>query len=486
MQMVKKISRLCAAMMLVWLGVAGLLVALPSTAQDLPGGVMNALRQAKIPVRNVGVFVQEVGRDRALLSYNAAMPFNPASVMKLLTTDASLELLGPTFSWKTQAYIDGSAADGSLSGGVLNGNLTIKGGGDPKLVMENFWLFLRQLRARGIRDIRGNLVLDRSVFEDNIYDPSQFDGDPQKPYNVGPDALLLNYKTIALRFLPDTSGNQVSVTAEPPLAGFVVVAPKLAQEGVCGDWKGRLQADVGVTSVVFNGSYPASCGEQVWYLHPYRMSSIQYFGAVFRQMWSELGGTLSGQVVPGTVAATARLVAEWRSPTVPEVIRDINKYSNNVMARQLLLTIGAQAEPAPGNVERGARAIRAWLSAKGIAANEVVIENGAGLSRNERIAPATLGQVLLSAFHSPVMPEFISSLPLVGYDGTMRKRLRGEDVAGQAHIKTGSLNDVRSVAGYVQAASGKMYVVVCLINHPNAPAGQQAQDALLQWVFEKG
>jgi D-alanyl-D-alanine carboxypeptidase/D-alanyl-D-alanine-endopeptidase (penicillin-binding protein 4) len=481
MQMVKKMGRSWSAMVLLWFSVAGLLSALPVASQELPGGVMTALRQAKIPVRNVGVFVQEVGRERALLSYNAAMPFNPASVMKLLTTDASLELLGPTFSWKTQAYIDGS-----LSDGVLNGNLSIKGGGDPKLVMENFWLFLRQLRARGIRDIRGNLLLDRSVFEDNLYDPSQFDGDPQKPYNVGPDALLLNYKTIALRFLPEESGNQVAVTVEPPLAGFVVVAPKLTRDGVCGDWKGRLQADVGVTSAVFNGSYPASCGEQVWYLHPYRMSAIQYFGAVFRQMWSELGGTLSGQVVSGTVAPTARQVAEWRSPTVPEVIRDINKYSNNVMARQLLLTIAAQAEPAPGNVERGARAIRSWLAAKGIAADELVIENGAGLSRNERIAPGTLGQVLLSAYRSPVMPEFVSSLPLVGYDGTMRKRLRGEDVAGQAHIKTGSLNDVRSVAGYVQAASGKMYVVVCLINHPNAPAGQQAQDALLQWVFEKG
>lgn len=453
----------------------------PAAAQELPLIMNNALRQAKIPVKNVGVFVQEVDAARPLLAYNAATPFNPASVMKLITTDAALELLGPTFSWKTQAF-----ADGAVSGGVLNGDLIIKGSGDPKLVMENFWMFLRQIRAKGVKEIRGNVVLDRSVFEDNLYDPAQFDGDPQKPYNVGPDALLLNYKTIALRFLPDETSGQISVSMEPPLSGYTLTAPRLSKEAVCGDWQGKLQADVGVSATAFNGSYPAVCGEKVWYIHPYRMNSTQYFGGVLRQMWSELGGSISGKIVPGTAAPAARLLAEWQSPAVPEVIRDINKYSNNVMARQLLLTIGAQVAQAPGSTVSGARAIRNWLSGKGIGADELVIENGAGLSRNERVAPNTLGQVLVTAFHSPVMPEYIASMPLVGYDGTMRKRLRGESVAGQAHIKTGSLNDVRSVAGFVQAASGKMYVVVCLINHPNAVFGQAAQDALLQWVFEKG
>jgi len=476
MQMIKQ-YRLLARLAALALGL--LMGALPLMAQELPLSMSNALRQARIPLRNVGVFVQAVDVNQPLLSHNALAAFSPASVMKLLTTDAALELLGPTYSWKTQAYIDGS-----LSNGVLNGDLSIKGSGDPKLVMENFWLFLRQIRAKGVREIHGNLVLDRSVFEETIYDPAQFDGDPQKPYNVGPDALLLNYKTLTLHFMPDAAGNQVNVSVDPPLAGYTITPPKLSQDSVCGDWKGKLQADVEAAATVFNGAYPVACGEQIWYLNPYRMSATQYFAAVFRQMWTELGGSLSGQVVAATVAPSARLLAEWQSPVVPEVIRDINKYSNNVMARQLLLTIGAQS--GAGNVAGGAHAIAGWLAAKGIATDDVLIDNGAGLSRSERLAPTTLGQLLLAAYHSAVMPEFIASLPLVGYDGTMRHRLRGEPVAGQAHIKTGSLDEVRSVAGYVQAASGKMYVVVCLINHANAAAGQQAQDALLQWVFEKG
>jgi D-alanyl-D-alanine carboxypeptidase/D-alanyl-D-alanine-endopeptidase (penicillin-binding protein 4) len=184
-------------------------------------------------------------------------------------------------------------------------------------------------------------------------------------------------------------------------------------------------------------------------------------------------------------------VAEWQSVTVPEVIRDINKFSNNVMARQVLLTIAATvgaagSETAAADTAAGARAVGNWLVGKGIAAPELVIDNGSGLSRIGRVSAATLGGLLASAYQSPTMPEFISSMPLVGYDGTMRKRLKDREVAGQAHVKTGSLNNVRAIAGYVLASSGKYYVVVFLINHPNAAAGQAAQDTLLQWVYDRG
>jgi D-alanyl-D-alanine carboxypeptidase/D-alanyl-D-alanine-endopeptidase (penicillin-binding protein 4) len=455
--------------------------ALPAAAQGLPPPVVGALRVARIAQQNVGVLVvdAETGK-RALAAANIAQPFNPASVMKLVTTDAALELLGPTYAWKTQAY-----ADGPLEQGVLNSDLVIKGGGDPKLVMENFWLFLRQLRARGVKDIRGNLVLDRSFFADTTYDPSQFDGDPQKPYNVGPDALLVNYKTLALRFEPNPAAGTVAVTMEPPMAGFAIAPPRLSQEP-CGDWQGKLLMTLDAASANFAGSYAADCGPRIWYLHPYRMDNAQYVGAMFRQMWADLGGSLAGRVADGQASPSARLLAEVQSPALPEVIRDINKYSNNVMARQVLLTLAAEMGGQPGDTVNGARVVRSWLNDKGLDTSGLVIENGAGLSRIARVTPALLGGMLAQAYRSPLMPEFISSLPLVGYDGTMRRRLKTQGVAGQAHIKTGTLTDVRSIAGYVQAASGKHYVVVFLINGPNAPAGQKAQDALLQWVYENG
>ncbi|QNB08565.1 D-alanyl-D-alanine carboxypeptidase/D-alanyl-D-alanine-endopeptidase [Herbaspirillum frisingense] len=450
-------------------------------AQGLPPPVVGALRVAHIPQQNTGVVVVDAESGKRLLaSSNVGQPFNPASVMKLVTTDAALEMLGPTYTWKTQAYIDGS-----LAGGVLNGDLILKGGGDPKLVLENFWLFLRQLRARGIKDIRGNLVLDRSYFAESSYDPSQFDGDPQKPYNAGPDALLLNYRTQAFRFEPDAAAGVVNVSMDPPMAGFTITPPRLSQEP-CGDWQGKLMLNNDLNGASFGGTYAADCGPRVWYVHPYRMNNAQYVGASFVQMWAELGGSFSGRVVNGVVTPSARLMVEVQSPTLPEVIRDINKYSNNVMARQVLLTLGAEMTGQPGDTVNAARVVRGWLNDKGIDTNGLAIENGAGLSRVERVTPSLLASVLVQAYRSPLMPEFVSSLPLVGYDGTMRRRLKTQSVAGQAHIKTGTLNDVRSIAGYVQAASGKTYVVVFLINHAAAPNGQKAQDALLQWVYENG
>lgn len=450
-----------------------------AASQQMPPVVAAALRAAGIPAGAIGTYVQEVGSAKPLIASNADLPLNPASTMKLLTTNAALELLGPTFTWKTTAY-----ASGAQVGDVLQGDLIIKGSGDPKLVLENFWLFLRQIRAKGIRQIDGNLLLDRSAFEDNVVDPNKFDGDPSKPYNVGPDALLLNYKSIHLRFAANEVGG-VNVNLDPPLAGYAVLAPKL-RKGECEDWQTALRANINGDNASFTGGFSSACGEKDWYVHPYKMSHTQYFAAVFRQLWQELGGVFKGDVKNGTAPANATFLTEWESISLPEVIRDINKFSNNVMARQLLLTLGVDGLKTPTNPERGAQAVKNWLAAKGIAAPDLVIENGSGLSRNERVSAATMGRMLVAAFRSPIMPEFISSMPLVGYDGTMRKRLKSHGVAGNAHIKSGSLNDVRSVAGYVLAASGKRYALVSIINHTNAARGRDAHDALLQWVYEHG
>ncbi|MBS1169153.1 MAG: dacB [Burkholderiaceae bacterium] len=461
---------------------ATLLLLLPICAlaqQGLPYEVESELRRAKIPVKATATLVQEVGSRAAWVSINAKQPFSPASTMKLVTTNAALELLGPTYSWKTQVL-----ATGRLTGGTLHGDLIIRGSGDPKFLMEHLWLLLRQVRAQGIRDIRGQLVLDRTAFADMPFDASAFDSAPDKAYNAGPDALLLNYHTLQFGFAPNEAGNGVRVRLDPPLADFKVSAPALA-DGDCNGWKQQLAPDVDASGARFNGSYPATCGDKTWFVHAHALTPDRYFAAVFRQMWQDAGGSINGEVKSGITPPNARLVTEWTSPAVPEIIRDINKFSNNVMARQLLLALALQ-NGAPARPERGADAVKTWLAAKGIAAPELVIENGSGLSRSERISAGTLGKMLQATWRSPLMPEFISSLPLAGLDGTMRSRVQEKGVAGHAHIKTGSLRNVRAIAGYVLAASGKRYVVVCFINHPNAAAGRPALDALLEWVHTSG
>lgn len=455
-------------------------LAIGAFSQGLPFEVESELRRAKIPLDATATYIQEVGSRAVWISINPKKPFNPASTMKLVTTSAALDLLGPIYTWKTVAYVSGTQ-----QGEVLRGDLIIKGSGDPKFLKENFWQFLRMIRAKGIREIRGNLILDRSAFEASVFDAAAFDGAAEKAYNAGPDALLLNYKALKFQFLPDDTNRKVRVSIDPPIANYTVGVPSLS-EGNCNGWLEKLGAEVNNGSARFSGTYDNGCGDKAWFMHPYQMSQNQYFGAVFRQMWYEVGGSFRGEVKTGSVPSDARQVAEWTSPMLPEIIRDINKFSNNVMARQLLLTLAADPMGQPATTEQGARVIKGWLANKRIDAPELVIENGSGLSRIERISAGTMGKMLAAAWHSPLMPEFVSSLPIVAYDGTMRNRLKEAGVAGKAHIKTGGLREVRTIAGYVMAASGKRYVVVNFINHPNAGGGRPAQDALLQWVYENG
>jgi D-alanyl-D-alanine carboxypeptidase/D-alanyl-D-alanine-endopeptidase (penicillin-binding protein 4) len=154
------------------------------------------------------------------------------------------------------------------------------------------------------------------------------------------------------------------------------------------------------------------------------------------------------------------------------------------MARQILLTIGANGS-GPGTPERGVRAIEQLFAAKGIHMPGMVVENGSGLSRVGRVTARGMGQLLLAAYRSAIMPEFMASMPIVGVDGTMRRRLIDTPVAGQAHIKTGLINDVRALAGYVLDAHGRRMVAVLLINHPRAGNANAVQDALLKWVYSR-
>ena len=448
--------------------------------QGLPSEVEGELRQAKIPLNATAAYVQEVGSRAAWISINAKKPFNPASTMKLVTTGAALDLLGPTYAWTTQAYITGNLRDG-----VLNGDLIIKGGGDPKFLGAHLWQFLRLLHAKGIRDIRGNVLLDRSAFEASDFDPAAFDGAPEKAYNAGPDALLLNFKAVKLQFMPDSTIGKARVGIDPPLGGFALDMPALS-DGDCNGWQNKLTPDVHDGGARFTGTYDAACGEKSWFLHAYRMSNDQYFGAIFRQLWREVGGSLRGNVKSSKTPRDAIHLAEWRSPALPEIVHDINKFSNNVMARQLLLTLAADPMGQPATTEQGARVIKGWLANQRIEAPELVIENGSGLSRAERISAATMGKLLAAMWRSPRMPEFMASLPIAAHEGSMRNRLKETSVAGKAYIKTGGLREVRAIAGYVQAASGRRYVVVHFINHENAGAGRAAQDALLQWVYDNG
>jgi D-alanyl-D-alanine carboxypeptidase/D-alanyl-D-alanine-endopeptidase (penicillin-binding protein 4) len=449
-------------------------------ASSLPPETLAALQRARVPPEAVAVVVQEAGSARSVLSHQARVPMNPASLIKLLTTYAALDQLGPAWTWSTPVLLTGPVRDG-----VLEGDLVIRGSGDPKLVVERVWLLLRRVQQVGVREIRGDIVLDRSAFGAPTGQPADFDGDPTRPYNVLADALLLNYKAVTYSFVPEPARGVARVVADPDLAPDRPAerAPRTVplSPGACDDWRGELKAAAVETGYRFDGRYPAACGEQSWPLADPDPAS--YNARLVGSLWRELGASLAGRVRDGTVPAGARTAFELRSPPLAEVVRDINKFSNNVMAQQLALTLALQRPGgAPATAEAAREALLRWVAERlGSSGDELVLENGSGLSRSTRVSAAWLARLLQHAWGSPVMPELASSLPVSGVDGTLR-RARG--AAGRAHLKTGSLRDVAGVAGYVLSDSGRRYVLVAMINHPNANAARPAIDALVQWILK--
>jgi D-alanyl-D-alanine carboxypeptidase/D-alanyl-D-alanine-endopeptidase (penicillin-binding protein 4) len=451
----------------------------PVLAQSWPAVVRAELDASGIPGEAIGLYVQEIGAQAPLLDWNADAPMNPASAMKLLTTLAALDLLGPAYTWRTEVY-----TYAPLRGDVLEGDLVLRGGGDPKLDLEKFWLLLKVLRGRGLREIRGDLVADRSAFALDDADPARFDNAPTRPYNVQPDALLVNYKSIDLQFVPEEDTGTVRIVSLPDLAPIGIVNQLALGAGSCDFWPERPMTSLQAPQLVFTGVFPRGCGEKRRSFS--LLTPDHYLETLFRQLWQEAGGTFTGRVREGRVSASPRLFATWESPPLAEVIRDVNKWSNNVMARQLFLTLGLQRDGPPATTLKATHAVQEWLGRIGLEIPELVLENGSGLSRSERISARNLARLLEHGWNSPLLPEYLASLPIPGVDGTLRRRLNGSPAAGQAHLKSGYIDGVRSVAGYVRDRRGRWLLLVCIVNHPQAVAAQPFLDALVDWAWTGG
>jgi serine-type D-Ala-D-Ala carboxypeptidase/endopeptidase (penicillin-binding protein 4) len=260
---------------------------------------------------------------------------------------------------------------------------------------------------------------------------------------------------------------------------------KLTQ-GACGEWRSRFGYTVKPKEtgavVTFNGTFSPACEER--YLELSVFDDEKYAFYTFRKLWKELGGSFNGMLKVQDMPVGATKMVEQQSDPLGYVVRDINKWSNNLMARQLLLTIAAEKNGAPATEAKGEAAIKTWLASKGQKFDELVIENGSGLSRVERISAQHLGQLLVTAYQSPIMPEFMASLSVAGLDGTAQKRLIDSNLQGRAHLKTGSLDGVSAIAGYVLDSQNKRHALVMLIINAKAGASKNAQDALIEWAYQ--
>jgi D-alanyl-D-alanine carboxypeptidase/D-alanyl-D-alanine-endopeptidase (penicillin-binding protein 4) len=465
--------------------VAFMLLGTGLSARDrpyLPPEVEKALARFKVSATGLSVYVREVGRDEPVISYNSQVARNPASTMKVLTTYAALESLGPAYTWRTRAY-----ATGPVRGEVLQGNLVLVGGGDPYMTAERWWSFVSGLRQAGVQRIAGDVIIDNTLFAPQGEDRSSFDNRPYRTYNVLPDALMVNFQTVTVNVVPDPATGTVRTSADPWPSNLTLDNSVRLDPGSCRHGAGGVVVDMpdGPTGsrIAVSGRYAAGCGQ--FSVPRAVMRAPDYAFGLFKALWQQSGGAIDGGLKLGVLPDDAKLLYTHDSLSLAEVIRLVNKFSSNVMARTLFLTLAAEKASRPATSAGGRQAVLDFLASRGISIPDLVLENGSGLSRDERITAQGLADVLIDAYHSQYMPEFAASLPLSATDGTLRHRFRSSEMQGRLRMKTGSLDDVSALAGYVNAASGRTFVAVVVLNDPKADSGvgQAIQTELVDWVF---
>ena len=494
----------CLFLTILW--IACYFISGTTKAQDLPipATITNSLERNQIPLDAISISVSEIDPGKpgkhvakTILDWRASEAMNPASTMKILTTLAGLDILGPQYRWRTKIFTDGVVRQGTLKG-----NLYLQGSGDPKLIPEELAKLMKDLQALGIQKIDGNLFFDRSAYAPSVMEHNTIDGESLRAYNVPPDPLLYAFRTLSFQIGKSRTADFIDISYTPALSQLKVLNQMQLVERACDNWKSNIRFNLDpetgtntdqLLTAQFSGTFPSGC-KGVNY-NVVALDANTFLTQGFTAAWELAGGSW---VKPptgkdATVPIAARLLLQFEGISLADDVQDINKYSNNVMARQLLLTLALEKMGKPATTANGDLVVQGWLKQNGLNFPGLVIENGSGLSRNEAITAGQMNQLLLTARNLPIGEVFYNSLPIAGADGTMRNRLMTQlrkflhlKKKPEARIKTGSLSDVRAISGYVISKSGKMYAVSSFINHPNAWRGLDAHDQLLSWLLEDG
>ncbi len=405
---------------------------------------------------------------------NSELPMNPASVMKLVTTRAALGVLGPGFRHRTRI-----ATTGRLDGHTLKGDLFFQGGGDPKLVVEDLDEIVQRLRAMGVERIEGHLVIDGTRFAEPEIDPGAFDRRPTSTYNVGPHAAMVNFKSVKISVWPE-SNIRVRVMTEPKIPDPELKTRVQLVDGDCrrSQVSARMEGD---QKILVSGVMGRDCRGLDFYVSV--MDHARFAFTAFKSAWETAGGVMKATLQVGATPSHARTLVDWESPRpLIELVADINKMSNNPMTRQLFLNLSANGN-GPATREASGQVVRQYLASRGLVFPEMVIDNGSGLSREERISAESLARLLTDALLEPNASEWISTLPMIGIEGTVKNRMRNSLLEGKAWMKTGTLNNVRALAGYVRSAEERWVVLVVMVNHPDAARARPAMDSLVKWAY---
>ncbi len=439
-------------------------LALESLLDDLDGDRL--FKQAKVGLRVVNVRTGDAVFDR-----NAADGLNPASTMKVVTAATALKYLGPSYKYQTKVYVDG----GIGGDGVVEGNLYVEGGGDPHFVVERMWKLVQDLRLNGIEQVNGNVVFDESFFDADYALPGwtkQRDLVRGPAYFPSLGALSLNFNTLAIVARPGkAAGKPAFVALETPAADYVELVNEV-RTGAAGSRRSvgiKREVRDGRMKMTVTGSIAEDSGMRRYYRAV--ADPTAHFMAAWMQMMSSHGITVTGKAKRGRTSKSAELVAQHTSPPLASILMDMNKYSNNFMAEQVLRTVGAEVKGGPGTTEKGLEAVSDYLQSLGLEESDFVLVNGSGLTRQAELSAEVLTAVLVDMASDPAVGhEFHASLAIAGLDGTLLRRLTDEP--GRLRGKTGTIDGVHCLAGYVGADDGEQYAFAFMVNEHGGSVSQ--------------
>ena len=456
----RTIMKLRQTAALLWLSI----LSLPAFAIDF----------GRIPQDEISVYVQELDSGNVLVDHRSNVPVNPASTMKLVTAFAAFKALGGDYRWPTQFK-----SDGTIQGDTLQGDIYWVGSGDPVFDQEGLVGMQQQLRDKGIRKITGGLVLDRHLWGD-IQNPSDFESDVGSLFMTPPDPHMLAYKVVSVKPERNDMGG-VDLVTNPPLPDIKIdnkinVTPSNAS---CKALQNHMRANYKGGVLHVSGKVPESCLGNEMYVNMLNMR--EFVQKSFINQWRYSGGEITDGIKVASVPPHAKTLAVHQSKPMSAILTDMNKYSNNLIARSVFLKLGGEHS---GNsaLQQASSAVKRELATAGVDTENLVLENGSGLSRRERVSANMLAQMLEKAYFSPFKQDFIDTLPIAGKDGTLKYRLK--QVGPALRLKTGTLKDVRALAGYW--LGDKPMIVVVVINSPNATNYLNDLDKLVSKIVQPG
>ena len=447
---------------------------------DLTGMINQALKQRCVNDGQTAVRVVDVNSGQTVYDRNGGVPLTPASVMKLVTTATALYYLGVDYRFKTDIL-----HTGRRDGGVIEGDLIVHGGGDPKLTPENIWRIAEELKRQGITEVKGSLVADDTFFDGFHLPKGRGAKRTQKPYDAPHGALSVNFNTIGLHLYPgEQAGERVRVEVEPK-SDYIRVINESATSGKRRRPVGafRMNGENGVVVKVTGAMRPSDAGGVIYVTID---DPLQFAAETFMAYFARAGIKIHGGIKKESAPQTAKTIYIHQSEPLPVILRELNRHSNNFIAEQVLKTTAAEEGGAPGSDEYGLALAAKMLKELGVETGGLTMSDGSGLSKDNKLtARALTGLLSVMARRFDIGPDFISSLGIMGVDGTVRKRLKYSPAKAQARAKTGTLNNTSALSGYVAGRDNKLYAFAILQNNNGCfhYGSHQIEDKIITAIY---